>query len=90
VGTALELEYPAADAGHGWLIFALAPAQVVVHASAENDTHELYVVRDDVHGFMAEMRAAKTACSSVEEERSRLEREAPLLTSIRTAPPHLL
>jgi hypothetical protein len=25
------LKYPFADAGHGWLIFALPPAEVAVH-----------------------------------------------------------
>jgi catechol 2,3-dioxygenase-like lactoylglutathione lyase family enzyme len=35
------LNYKAVDAGHGWLIFALPPAEVAVHPSDENDVHEL-------------------------------------------------
>ena len=35
------LRYPFADAGHGWLIFALPPAEVAVHPASENGTHEL-------------------------------------------------
>ena len=31
------------DAGHGWLIFALPPAEVAVHPSDNNDVHELYL-----------------------------------------------
>ncbi len=38
------LKYPFADAGHGWLIFALPPAEVAVHPSDENDVHELYLM----------------------------------------------
>jgi hypothetical protein len=63
------LKYPSVDAGHGWLIFALPPAEVAVHPSDENDTHELYFMCDDVHAFMAEMRARKVECSRVDEQR---------------------
>lgn len=63
------LKYPFADAGHGWLIFALPPAELAVHPSGENDTHELYLMCDDVAGLIAEMKAAKVACSAVEEQR---------------------
>lgn len=31
------LGYPFADAGRGWLIFALPPAEVAVHPSERND-----------------------------------------------------
>jgi hypothetical protein len=63
------LGYSFADAGHGWLIFALPPAEVAVHPSDENDVHELYLMCDDVHGFIAEMQAKGVACSDVHEER---------------------
>src|SRR5215831_941185 len=33
------LKYEAVDAGHGWLIFALPPAEVAVHPSDKNDVH---------------------------------------------------
>jgi len=56
-------------AADGWLIFALLPAEVAVHPSDENDTHELYLMCDDVHAFIAEMKAAKMACSPIHEER---------------------
>jgi len=36
------------DAGHGWLIFALPPAEVAVHPAEENDRHELYLMCDDL------------------------------------------
>jgi catechol 2,3-dioxygenase-like lactoylglutathione lyase family enzyme len=63
------LGYAFADAGHGWLIFALPPAEVAVHPSAANDVHELYLMCDDVHALIAEMKAKNVACSEVHEER---------------------
>lgn len=63
------LKYPAADAGHGWLIFALPPSEVAVHPSEKNDVHELYLMCDDVEATMAEMKVAKIECSPVHEER---------------------
>src|SRR4030081_746780 len=63
------LRYPFADAGHGWLIFALPPAEVAVHPSDENYVHELYLMCDDVHALRAEMKAKKFECSPGEEQR---------------------
>jgi hypothetical protein len=63
------LRYPYADAGHGWLIFALPPAEVALHPSDENDVHELYLMCDDVRAFIEEMKAKRVACSPVREER---------------------
>lgn len=63
------LKYPFADAGHGWLIFALPPAEVAVHPSDKNDVHELYLMCDDVRAFIADMKAKNVACSPVHEER---------------------
>ena len=63
------LKYPSVDAGHGWLIFALPPAEVAVHPSDDNDAHELYFMCESVKAFIAEMKAANVACSPVEEQR---------------------
>jgi hypothetical protein len=63
------LKYPFEDAGHGWLIFALPPAEVAVHPSDENGVHELYLMCDDIHALVAEMKAKNLVCSPVEEER---------------------
>lgn len=45
------------DAGDGWLIFGLPPAEVAVHPSDENDVHELYLMTDDVMALVATMKA---------------------------------
>ena len=63
------LGYPFADAGHGWLIFALPPAEVAVHPSDSNDRHELYFMCDDVRAFIDVMKAKAIECSDVHEER---------------------
>jgi catechol 2,3-dioxygenase-like lactoylglutathione lyase family enzyme len=43
-----------ADAGGGWLIFALPPAELAVHP-ADGGGHELYLMCDDIHGTLAEL-----------------------------------
>jgi hypothetical protein len=63
------LKYPSVDAGRGWLIFALPPAEVAVHPSDENDKHELYLMCDDVHALIADMKRSNVACSPVDEQR---------------------
>ena len=42
------LGLPSVDAGGGWLIFGLPPAEVAVHPGAENDVHEFYLLTDDL------------------------------------------
>jgi len=63
------LKYPHADAGHGWLIFALPPAEVAVHPAEKNDAHELYLMCDDIQGFIAEMKAVNVSTTAIEEQR---------------------
>lgn len=63
------LKYPSADAGHGWLIFALPPAELAVHPAEKNEGHELYLMCDDVHALIADMRSKKIECSPVDEQR---------------------
>jgi hypothetical protein len=47
------------DVGHGWLIFGLPPTEVAVHPSERNNEHELYLMCDDIEGFVAEMARRK-------------------------------
>ena len=44
------------DAGEGWLIFALPPAEVGVHP-ADKPSHELTFMCDDLAATMAELQA---------------------------------
>lgn len=51
------LGYPNVDAGGGWLIFKLPPAEVAVHPTDTAETHELYLMCDDLERTMEELRA---------------------------------
>ncbi len=63
------LGYPSVDAGHGWLIFALPPAEIAVHPAEKNDTHEFYLMCDDLAAEMSALAVKGVACSEVQEER---------------------
>jgi hypothetical protein len=60
------LAFPNVDVGHGWLIFALPPAELAVHPGSSNDVHELYLMCDDIEAFMARMTEHKVACSALQ------------------------
>jgi catechol 2,3-dioxygenase-like lactoylglutathione lyase family enzyme len=53
------------DAGDGWLIFALPPAEVAVHPSDDNDVHALYLTCGDVNEFVASMMERGVRCAPV-------------------------
>jgi predicted enzyme related to lactoylglutathione lyase len=48
--------FESVDAGHGWLIFALPPAEVAFHPGEESH-HELYLMCDDLETTMAGLQA---------------------------------
>ena len=56
------------DVGGGWLIFGLPSSEVAVHPSDENDRHELYLMTDDIEGFVAEMKQRKVPCAPVQDQ----------------------
>ncbi len=47
----------AVDAGDGWLIFALPPAELGIHPAEGPGYHELYLMCDDLDATMKELRA---------------------------------
>ena len=51
------LELPAVDAGGGWLIFALPPAELAAHPAEDGGQHELYLMCDDVRATVEELKA---------------------------------
>jgi predicted enzyme related to lactoylglutathione lyase len=55
------LDLPSADAGGGWLIFALPPAELAVHPAEGDGRHELYLMCDDIHATLAELRSKGVA-----------------------------
>lgn len=56
------------DAGGGWLIFALPPAELGVHP-AESYQHELYLVCDDIQATAQELQAKGVRFSTPIEDR---------------------
>jgi len=51
------LGMPSVDAGGGWLIFALPPAELAVHPADGESRRELYLMCDDIHATLAELRS---------------------------------
>jgi len=43
------------DAGHGWLIFKLPPAEVACHPAEGEPSHELMLMCDDLDATIAEL-----------------------------------
>lgn len=50
------LGLPSVDAHDGWLIFALPPAELGVHPADDEGRHELWLMCDDVHATVEELR----------------------------------
>jgi catechol 2,3-dioxygenase-like lactoylglutathione lyase family enzyme len=51
------LGLPSVDAGAGWLIFALPSAELAAHPTDGDSTHQLYLMCDDLHTTVADLRA---------------------------------
>jgi len=62
------LELKDVDVGGGWLIFGLPPAEVAVHPSDANGVHELYLMCENVEGFVSDMQKQHVACGPVTEQ----------------------
>jgi hypothetical protein len=72
------LQFRAVDAGEGWLIFALPPAEMGIHPSssggfaqlhAEHTLLEtvLYLMCDDLPSFVKSLQAKNVQCTEIEE-----------------------
>ena len=61
------LEYPNVDAGAGWPIFKLPPAEVAIHPTEASSTHELYLMCDDLDATMADLNAQGVEFAAVTE-----------------------
>src|SRR5581483_8282819 len=57
------------DAGHGWLIFALPPAEVAVHPTDGTPAAELYLMCDDLPAEIARLGERGVRCAEVQEAR---------------------
>jgi catechol 2,3-dioxygenase-like lactoylglutathione lyase family enzyme len=59
------------DAGHGWLIFAMPPAELAVHPTEPGDPsrHELYLMCDDLNATMSDLKTKGVTCGEITEAR---------------------
>ncbi len=71
------LQFRAVDAGGGWLIFALPPAEMGIHPSSDEfaQLHAednllgtvLYLMCDDLPSFVKSLQAKNVQCTEIEE-----------------------
>ena len=61
------LKLPHVDAGEGWLIFGLPPAELAVHPADQNGLQELFLICDDLQAFVQEMARQNVTCSPVQD-----------------------
>lgn len=57
------------DAGGGWLIFKLPPAELAFHPAESNGGAEFYLMCDDVEAEIARLTALGRPCTPIREER---------------------
>ncbi len=64
------LDFPNVDAGAGWLIFKLPPAEMAVHPSDGESKHELYLMCEEIGTLLTELKSKGVAISApLREER---------------------
>ena len=63
------LGFASVDAGHGWLIFALPPAEAAVHPAEEKERHELYFMCKDLKAEISALAEKGVQCSEIQEAR---------------------
>ena len=63
------LQLPSVDAGHGWLIFALPPAEATFHDAKDNNKHELFFMCDDIAATLRVLTNRNVLVSEVSEQR---------------------
>ncbi|MGD0360029.1 MAG: extradiol dioxygenase [Bryobacteraceae bacterium] len=65
------LEFPSVDAGHGWLIFKLPPAEAALHpvdgaSGAGLLGAELYLMCDDLQALIQSLAARNVICKAID------------------------
>jgi catechol 2,3-dioxygenase-like lactoylglutathione lyase family enzyme len=63
------LKFRSVDAGQGWLIFALPPAEVAFHPAEKNNVHEFYFMCDDLKAMKESLREKKVKTTPIKELR---------------------
>jgi len=63
------LGFRAVDAGRGWLIFAMPPAELAMHPVEGKPYHELYLMCDDIDATVADLRSKGVETQPIQEQR---------------------
>ena len=63
------LQFSSVDAGHGWLIFKLPPAEAAFHPTDGEKGAELYLMCDDLQAEMKSLEAKGVRFSTITEAR---------------------
>jgi hypothetical protein len=61
------LRFKSVDAGDGWLIFKLPPAELAMHP-ADREMHEVFLITDDVKKTVKHLKATGVAYTPVEDQ----------------------
>jgi hypothetical protein len=61
------LQFSHVEAGDGWLIFNLPLAELAVHPGRNNDTHEIYLLCDDIVALQEQLSGQNVPCGKVNE-----------------------
>ena len=62
------LGFPHVDVGHGWLIFALPASEIAIHPAQTSGGHEIYLMVDDIAGFVAGMNDREVRCTPPQDQ----------------------
>jgi catechol 2,3-dioxygenase-like lactoylglutathione lyase family enzyme len=70
------LEFRSVDAGHGWLIFKLPPAEAALHPTGDDPAQghaghamlgaELYLMCDDLQAMIKSLAAKNVTCAAID------------------------
>jgi catechol 2,3-dioxygenase-like lactoylglutathione lyase family enzyme len=63
------LGFASVDAGRGWLIFAMPPAEMAVHPAEESERHELFFMCDDLKAEIVALGEKGVRVTEVQEAR---------------------
>ncbi|MCX5096040.1 extradiol dioxygenase [Streptomyces sp. NBC_00365] len=78
------LAFPGVDAGGGWLIFKLPPAEIAVHPTEGAPQHEFRLMCDDLDAQLGELRARGVEITRpVSEQRWRMRCVCPVAPNCR-------
>lgn len=61
------LGFDSVEAGHGWLIFTLPPAELGIHPAEDEVYHEFYLMCDDLKKTISELAGKGVSCGPVHE-----------------------